>query len=484
MRRGAGEGRGSGGRARGGVGRGLVLGSPRELGTVGLVAGLCGAYAGVLVTASSILSTTSRPGGGGTGVGLLLSIVAMVFILVAVYVSAVVIVNAVDTVVAGRLRQIALLRLLGARPATLRASVMRGAGGVGTIGAVAGAVLGVLATDAFRVVLVRRGSLPDGPYAVTSPFVVVPVATIAVTALAAGWVGSRAVLRVTAAQAMSGAEALPRATRSASVARATVCVVLMVVGALALVGAAWMGEEGSAFGLLLAFVGSAVSGTGLLVGSRLVVPGLVALVGRLLGSDPPSRVARRNAVADPLRTTRSTMGLVIGVTLVTTIASGMRALQVSVDSWTGLTPGQRAESHAILSAMTSILVAIVVVSCVISAVGFVSTMSLTVIQRQREIGLLRALGFTGAQVRSMVTKESAALAGTAVAFGLALGLTYGSVGAQSLVGSQSRGFVWGLPWVVIASIAVAGLVLVLVAAAPPARRAVALAPVEALRVDR
>ncbi len=111
-------------------------------------------------------------------------------------------------------------------------------------------------------------------------------------------------------------------------------------------------------------------------------------------------------------------------------------------------------------------------------------MSLTVIQRRREIGLLRALGFRADEVRSMVARESAALAGTAVAFGLVLGVLFGSVGAQSLVGGQTDGFVWGLPWPVLGSVAAAALVLVLLAALPPAHRAVAVAPVEALRVDR
>jgi len=83
----------------------LVFGSLRELGTVGLVAGLCGAYAAVLMTTSTILATTSQESGGAAG--LLLSIVSGVFVLIALYVGMVVIINCVDTVVAGRLRQIA-----------------------------------------------------------------------------------------------------------------------------------------------------------------------------------------------------------------------------------------------------------------------------------------------------------------------------------------------------------------------------------------
>lgn len=50
-----------------------------------------------------------------------------------------------------------------------------------------------------------------------------------------------------------------------------------------------------------------VSGTGILVGARLVVPPLVSLASRLFGTDPPSVIAARNAVREPGRTTRSTM---------------------------------------------------------------------------------------------------------------------------------------------------------------------------------
>ena len=460
-----------------------MLGSWRELGTVGLVAGLCGAYAGVLVTTSSLLQALAAEDGGGAA-GILLAVVSSVFILIAVYVSAVVIVNAVDTVVAGRLRQVALLRLLGARAAALRASVMRASGAVGTVGAAAGAALGVAATDAFQVVLVARGTLPTADYPVTSAYVLAPVGVVGLTALFAGWVGSRAVLRVSPAQALSTAEAAAPSSARVRTWRVVVSLVLIGGGALTLVAAAVVAEGGSVAGFLLAFLGAAATGTGLLVGARMVIPRLVVAASVVLGRSPASRIARRNAVSDRLRTTRSTMGLVIGVTLVTTFASGMRALQQSVRSWADLDAAQRTRAEAVLTTTTAILVAIVVISSLISAVGFVSTMSLTVIQRRREIGLLRALGFRADEVRSMVARESAALAGTAVAFGLVLGVLFGSVGAQSLVGGQTDGFVWGLPWPVLGSVAAAALVLVLLAALPPAHRAVAVAPVEALRVDR
>jgi putative ABC transport system permease protein len=191
-------------------------------------------------------------------------------------------------------------------------------------------------------------------------------------------------------------------------------------------------------------------------------------------------VAARNAVREPGRTTRSTMGLVIGVTLVTTFAAGFAALRTAAQSW-DLTSRQAVQTDQMLHYTSVIMICVVTVSAAIAAVGFVSTMSLSVIQRTREIGLLRALGFTAGQVRAMITKESVALSATAVGFGMALGLVYGALGAQSLVGFQTDGFVWGVPGAVLAGVAGGGVVLVLAASWVPSSRAVAVAPVEALR---
>jgi putative ABC transport system permease protein len=458
---------------------GLVLGGPRELGTVSLVAALSGCYAGVLVTTSSFLAAG---GEHAAAMGAILQVVSTVFILIAIYVAAVVIVNAVDTVLAGRLPQIALLRLLGARAATLRATVMRGVGVVGAASAVLGAVVGTLAADLLRVELVHGGHLPHQHYPLTSAWLVAPVLTVAVASALAGWVGSRGVLRVSPAAAMSGPVAADPFTRRVAKARSAVSLVLIAGGALLLVVAAVLGETATLTGFLVAAIGAMTASTGLLVGARTVIPGLVALTSRLLGRSPEARIAGRNALKDPLRTTRSTMGLVIGVTLVTTFASGLSALRRSVSSWPDMSAAQQAQAHRAISTTTQVLVAVVVITSLISAVGFVSTMSLTVIQRRREIGLLRALGFTRRQVRRMITLESAALSATAIAFGMALGLVFGSVGAQSLVGRFTSGFVWGLPWFVLAGTVLGALALVVAAARPPARRAVRVTPVEALRM--
>jgi putative ABC transport system permease protein len=460
--------------------RGLVLGRARELGTVGLVAGLSGCYAGVLVTTSSVLGTSSRD---HAGTGAMLQVVSTVFILIAVYVAAVVIVNAVDTVLAGRLAQIALLRLLGARATALRRTVMRGVATVGTLSAVAGAVTGTAAADLFRVVLVHQGHLDDVHYPVTSAWLVAPILTIGAASAIASRVGSRRVLTVSPAAALGGTAGAGPDTRHFSTTRTVVTLVLVVGGVLLLLLAMVLGESGELAGFLVAFFGSATVSTGLLIGARRVIPGLVGCSSRLLGRSPEARIAGRNAVKDPLRTTRSTMGLVIGVTLVTTFASGLTALRNSVHSWPGLTAAQEAHAEEVLGTTTQVLVAVVVISSLISAIGLVSTMSLTVIQRRREIGLLRALGLTRRQVSGMITWESAALSATAISFGITLGLAFGTIGSQSIVGRYTPGLEWGLPWTVLAGTAVGALLLVLAAARPPARRAVRVTPIEALRTD-
>ncbi|EAP96920.1 ABC transporter, permease protein [Janibacter sp. HTCC2649] len=460
--------------------RNLTLGSLRELGTVGLVAGLCGAYAAVLIMTSSLLSTLSTQSGGAQA--LFLGIVAGVFILIALYVGAVVIVGAVDTVISGRLRHIALLRLLGSRGRELRSSVMRGTATVGALGALTGILVGTALTHLTRAVLVARETLPDAAYAWFEPQLLTAFGAITASATIAGWFGSRVVLRVSPASAMAGSSAPIPTPRRSSVIRSILAGLGIIGGLLALALGAVLGESNPGVGFVLAFLGAAASGTGFLIGARFVIPGVVAAFSRLLGRDPASVVARRNALLDPLRTTRSTMGLVIGVTLVTTFASGMSALRASVHSWE-MDPSQAAQADQALAVTSVILICIIVISAVIAAVGFVSTMSLTVIQRHREIGLLRSLGFTRRQVRTMITKESVALSASAVIFGIVLGLVYGTLGAQSLVGAPTPGIVWGLPIGALAGIAVAGVVLVLVASQGPARRAIAVAPVEALRID-
>ncbi|MCF8589397.1 ABC transporter permease [Gordonia liuliyuniae] len=450
----------------------LTIGSLRELTAIGVVCGLSSLYATTLVCASTILSTMAKTEGGS--VGLLLDVVAGVFIMIALFVAAVVISNGVDTVIAGRRTELGLLRLVGASSRQLRDSLVSAVGKVAVIGAGVGVVVGVAGAWIGRVLLVRRGTLPRVHYDVLPPLVLLGALAVVATAVAATFIGSRA--------ALSSVTAV-RSTRIVrSWLRDLVGAVLIAGGAVLLVGACYLGEQASTAGFVVAFIGSAVLAVGIMLGAGRIVPALVALAGRLVGSSPAAVIARKNAVSDPQRTTRSTIGLLIGVTLVTTIAGGMRALTESVHSWEGLSPDEVREAEQVLSVTSSVLIAMIAISAVIAAVGFVSTMSLTVISRTREIGMLRAMGFTSKQIRSMITLESVALSGTAVVVGLLLGIVLGAVGAQSLIGAMTDGFSIGLPVPALLAVIACTVVLVAAASLPPSRRAVGVSPVDALAV--
>ena len=450
----------------------LTVGSLREVSTVGVVATLAAAYGAVLICASDIMTVVAASNGGSAG--MVLGTVATVFIMIALFVSAIVISGGVDTVIAGRRKQLRLLRLIGASGRQLSNSLTRAVAIVAAAGAAAGIVIGVTGTAIARIILVHNGTLPEGNYTMASPWVLVAGIAVVATAVAAARVGSRNTLR--------SAAATQQIRSKVSGLRTTIAILIIVAGAGLLALAAELGEQGSLAGFIFAFFGAATTSVGILLGARRIVPAMVALGGRFLGSSAPSIVARKNAVSDPQRTTRSVIGLFIGVTLVTTIATGMSSLTRAVNDW-DLTADQAAETQGVLRAITAILLAMIAISVVIAAVGFVSTMSLTVIGRTREIGMLRAMGFTAPQVRSMIFREAIALSVTAVIGGLVLGTIFGTVGSQSLIGSTSAGIPLGLPWAAFLAIIVGTVILALASSLPPGRRAMSVAPVDALAVS-
>ncbi|MFC3241243.1 FtsX-like permease family protein [Gordonia humi] len=170
----------------------LTVGSLRELSAVGVVCALSATYSTTLVCASSILGTMATVNGGS--VGLMLDIVASVFILIALFVAGVVISNGVDTVIAGRRKELSLLRLVGASSRQLRDSLVNAVAKVAVVGALAGVVVGVAGSWALRVSLVHRGTLPVAHYDVLPPLVFVGVLAVIGTAVGATYIGSRSAL--------------------------------------------------------------------------------------------------------------------------------------------------------------------------------------------------------------------------------------------------------------------------------------------------
>jgi putative ABC transport system permease protein len=115
-----------------------------------------------------------------------------------------------------------------------------------------------------------------------------------------------------------------------------------------------------------------------------------------------------------------------------------------------------------------------------SLIAMLNTLAIGVIERTREISMLRAIGATRRQVRRMVVAESLLLAAIGTAFGLLSGLYLGYV---MVLGLAAGGFPlsYVFPYVgILAAIAV-GLLFGVLAALLPARQVARMDIIRALR---
>ena len=120
----------------------------------------------------------------------------------------------------------------------------------------------------------------------------------------------------------------------------------------------------------------------------------------------------------------------------------------------------------IIKAITGLLL----MSVLIAVIGIVNTMSLSILERRRELGLLRIIGMTDKRVRRMVTLESVLIA----VLGTLTGLLSGLVVALGLIVSLNRlsstNVTPSLPWLELTAIVVLGVLLGVLAALIPGRR--------------
>jgi putative ABC transport system permease protein len=124
--------------------------------------------------------------------------------------------------------------------------------------------------------------------------------------------------------------------------------------------------------------------------------------------------------------------------------------------------------------------ALAFVAVIVAALGIVNTLTMGVLERVREIGVLRAIGMSRRQAMRMVVVEAAILGIVGVVLGAAAGI---GVGAVLLQLGGGLGHPGGVPWLPIGVAAVLGLVLPALAALYPARAAARVSIVEALHFD-
>jgi putative ABC transport system permease protein len=131
-----------------------------------------------------------------------------------------------------------------------------------------------------------------------------------------------------------------------------------------------------------------------------------------------------------------------------------------------------------LKSVLNILYVLLALSIVVSLFGIVNTLVLSVFERTREIGMLRAVGMTRRQVRQMVRHESVITAFIGTVIGIALGIVLGG-----LLASRVDFIAFTLPVGSLIAFVIAAWLVGLLAAIFPARRASRLKPLEALSYE-
>jgi putative ABC transport system permease protein len=136
--------------------------------------------------------------------------------------------------------------------------------------------------------------------------------------------------------------------------------------------------------------------------------------------------------------------------------------------------------EAPINNLLNLLYALLALSVIISLVGIINTLILTVFERTRELGMLRAVGMTRRQVRMMIRYESIVTSLMGAALGMAVGIFLAALITHAL---SNDGIVFAVPWIQIVYFVIAAIIVGILAAVIPARRAARLNVLQALQYE-
>ena len=133
-----------------------------------------------------------------------------------------------------------------------------------------------------------------------------------------------------------------------------------------------------------------------------------------------------------------------------------------------------------INQLVALIDALLGLSVLVSMFGVVNTLSLTIFERTRELGMLRAIGTSRRQVRRMIRYESVVTALLGAVTGAVIGLGLAIAAVQAL---SSEGLSLSIPATLPLIVLVAAILIGVVAAIGPARRASRINVLEALQYE-
>jgi len=126
------------------------------------------------------------------------------------------------------------------------------------------------------------------------------------------------------------------------------------------------------------------------------------------------------------------------------------------------------EQNNQVNGLVGLIYGLLSLSVIVALLGIVNTLALSVFERTRELGMLRAVGMSRRQVKRMVRGESIITAFIGAILGTVLGIAFAALLSRPLA---DEGFVFEIPIGTLVAVAILALIAGVVAAIPPARRA-------------
>jgi putative ABC transport system permease protein len=143
--------------------------------------------------------------------------------------------------------------------------------------------------------------------------------------------------------------------------------------------------------------------------------------------------------------------------------------------------GYAAEQQSQVKQFVYFLYGLLGLAVIIAILGVINTLSLSVIERTREVGLLRAVGITRRQLRTMIRLESVVVAVLGGVLGTLMGVLFGTTVVSAL---KDQGLTeLAVPWLWLGGFLLLAAVAGVLAAVIPARRAARLDVLRAIGTE-